>query len=317
VVVLLVVLVSFFETGISFKEIMKNNGIMKIEKEEMPLPFKRILSLQNPLLQGNDVIIAQNLLLRSPYVKAISQKIKFVVDGIYGNASAMATAAFQQGNFIRSPSGVFDATTAIYALQWLSCDSYKDDGRPARDYGLLYKLYLPVHTNRSQETTATLMDANNTVLFQFRARTHGVSSSTGPIIWPDTSNAIGLNQFTTNGNTPTGLMTFDLNSPEDEPLLFGPYPVNRVVLGLQGNAKFILPHIRNGILLHTGQWLGWNVSMQLPNSNGCIHAPPSAIERVWKILVSLGVQVRKNPYGILPYPYKPQGLLSVEETNCS
>ena len=30
-----------------------------------------------------------------------------------------------------------------------------------------------------------------------------------------------------------GLTEFDLNSPEDEPKLFGPYPVNRAVQGLK------------------------------------------------------------------------------------
>jgi len=32
-----------------------------------------------------------------------------------------------------------------------------------------------------------------------------------------------------------------------------------------------------------------------------------------KILKELGVKVRRNTFGKLPYPYQPQGLLSVEE----
>jgi len=38
--------------------------------------------------------------------------------------------------------------------------------------------------------------------------------------------------FSSDGNTPTGLMEFDLNTPEPEPKLFGPYNVNRAVRGM-------------------------------------------------------------------------------------
>jgi hypothetical protein len=50
----------------------------------------------------------------------------------------------------------------------------------------------------------------------------------------------------------------------------------------------------------------------MPNSEGCIHSWPQNIYNVWQLLLSLGVQVRNNTNGALPYPYKPQGLLSVE-----
>ena len=109
--------------------------------------------------------------------------------------------------------------------------------------------------------------------------------------------------FSSDGNTPTGLTMFDLNSPEDDPKLFGPYPVNRAVLGLRGNAAFLIPNIRNGILMHTGQWPGWAAPEAMPNSSGCIHAWPQVIEKVWQTLVDLGVQVRPNTNGKLPYPY--------------
>lgn len=49
-----------------------------------------------------------------------------------------------------------------------------------------------------------------------------------------------------------------------------------------------------------------------PPPAGCIHSWPENIESIWHILVSLGVQVRNNTNGQLPYPYKSQGLLSVE-----
>jgi hypothetical protein len=36
-------------------------------------------------------------------------------------------------------------------------------------------------------------------------------------------------------------------------------------------------------------------------------------EKIWQILVHLGVEVRNNTFGKLPYPYKPQGLISIEQ----
>jgi len=49
-------------------------------------------------------------------------------------------------------------------------------------------------------------------------------------------------------------------------------------------------------------------------SNGCIHAHPSDQKKVVEILTKdLGVEIRKNPFGSLPYPYQPQGLLSIEQ----
>lgn len=38
------------------------------------------------------------------------------------------------------------------------------------------------------------------------------------------------------GDTVTGLVEIDLNSPEPNPAMYGPWPVNRVVRGLDGNA---------------------------------------------------------------------------------
>lgn len=38
------------------------------------------------------------------------------------------------------------------------------------------------------------------------------------------------------GNTVTGLIEVDLNSPEPDPASYGPWPVNRFVHGLDGNA---------------------------------------------------------------------------------
>ena len=128
----------------------------------------------------------------------------------------------------------------------------------------------------------------------------------------------------------------------------------------QGNAAFLIPNIRDGILMHTGEWPGWAPPEVMPNSegklpqlrctpteapvtalfvrlcsngclclrmhglcfyvcldiawllSGCIHSWPESIKEVWQTLVSLGVDVRPNTDGKLPYPYKPQGLLSIQ-----
>ena len=83
-----------------------------------------------------------------------------------------------------------------------------------------------------------------------------------------------------------------------------------------GNAKFLLPNIRNGILMHTGEWPNWSAPEQMPNSAGCLHAWPTSIKAIWNLLVEkCNVTVHENTNGKLPYPYKPQGLLSVELKN--
>ena len=74
--------------------------------------------------------------------------------------------------------------------------------------------------------------------------------------------------------------------------------------------------VRDGILLHTGAWPGWAPPQTMPNSLGCIHAWPEDIRAISDALVARGVAVRNNTNGSLPYPYKPQGLLSVECPSC-
>ena len=39
----------------------------------------------------------------------------------------------------------------------------------------------------------------------------------------------------------------------------------------------------------------------------------SCCGQVWQLLVSLGVQERDNPFSKLPYPFVPQGIVSVEQ----
>jgi len=110
----------------------------------------------------------------------------------------------------------------------------------------------------------------------------------------------------------TGLMEVDLNSPETNATLYGPYPINRFVRGLDGNAQFLLPYIRDGILLHTGNWTTdangeWTPQDPMPDSSGCIHSHPNEIEAIYNLLLKQGVVVRDNPFSGKNYPYKPQG----------
>jgi len=261
-------------------------------------------------MKGNDVLIAQTLLMRDQAVSSIA------ADGYYGNDSSNATASFQKAHGLKS-NGIFDAITAQLLLDLHSDDGYTDNGFTAASKGYKYKLYLPVYNNRSVETYATLYDANNNILLKFKTRAHGHRNdgSEGP--WPDFGNGdIGLNQFTSGGNTITGLYEVDLNSPEPDPTLYGPYPVNRLVRGLEGNALLLTPYIRDGLLFHTGNWSTasnpWDISEDMPNSSGCVHGHPDDIKRVSDELVKIGVVINPNPFSGKNYPYKPQGLAVVE-----
>ena len=50
---------------------------------------------------------------------------------------------------------------------------------------------------------------------------------------------------------------FDLNTPEPDPTAYGPFNINRFTNGLGGNSEFLISGIRDGILMHTGEWKGW------------------------------------------------------------
>jgi hypothetical protein len=150
-----------------------------------------------------------------------------------------ATMEFQSAHDLKA-TGVMDDETASLLLSIHSDDGVKDSGFTAASMGYLYKVFIPVYTNRSIESSATLYDAYNNILMTFPARTHGHIDTTYTGDYGD----VGLNQFTSNGNTITGLVEIDLNSPE--PSLYGPWPVNRIVRGLEGNSKFMLPYIRDG-----------------------------------------------------------------------
>jgi hypothetical protein len=270
--------------------------------DTMPLPFTQ------PLAQGARdklVRLVRTLVARTPGVGALS-----LGDDLFDGSVANALQVFQSQQQLM-PSGVLDADTASALLQFNEPDGWRDPLVFPLHNPYLYKVWIPVHRNRTvQATNATLFDQWGNVLLTFVARLHGKNH-------PDGSQ---LNQFTSNGVTPTGLFEFDLNSPEPDPVSYGPFPVNRATRGLRGNAVVVISDnktttLRSGILMHTGQWANWSPPAPMPNSDGCIHAWPKSIEFVWHALVKLGVQVRKNPFGQLPYPFAAQGLLSVEQVD--
>jgi hypothetical protein len=313
-----------------------------------PDPFTRALELADPVLAGSDVVIAQQLLRRDP---AGANLTAADLSLGYGASSAAAVRAFQRASpaaaaLALDGAGVLGPRTATALLAARGEDGFAGRGLggnwTAAQLGYLYKIHVPVHRNRSIETVASLYGAHGALLLSFPARTHGHRADHADHPWPDFSSDGGRSQFASSGNTPTGLMSVDLNSPEDEPDLYGPYPVNRAVAGLvlplplpprggaradasapppppppllPTNAGFLLPHIRNGILIHTGNWsaaAGWTPAQPMPNSAGCIHSHPDSIKAIWQALVGAGVEVRKNPFGALPYPYAPQGIMAVE-----
>jgi peptidoglycan hydrolase-like protein with peptidoglycan-binding domain len=287
--------------------------LISVTLASMPAPFTRELKVTQPYQTGNDVTIAQTLLLRDIAVSSLT------VTGIYDEVSAMATKSFQSAHGLNG-SGVLGSATATLLLDLHSADNYKDSGFSAGSMGYLYKFYIPVNTNRSVETTATLYDKDNNELLRFRVRAHGRRSDGTSSAWPDYGTGdIGLTEFASNGNTVTGLVEIDFNTPEPNAQEYGPWPVNRIVRGLDGNAKTLLPNIRDGIMIHTGNWttdtVTWEPTMDMPNSSGCIHAHPADVEKITSILFGLGVKANANTFSGKNYPYQCQGVGVIELIN--
>ena len=68
------------------------------------------------MFAGKDVVILQNLLLRSPFVKPID------TTGIYDNNTAHAVASYQKGNHLprysNNPEGRRGGGSTRYILGW-------------------------------------------------------------------------------------------------------------------------------------------------------------------------------------------------------
>jgi len=282
--------------------------------DSMPFPWTRELQQSSPAMEGTDVFITQNLLKRDSSVPA-----SLVADSIYGSETVNAVKSFQAAHKLQV-TGNFDAASASALIVCCSDDDVKDTGFTARSMGYKYKISIPVASNRSVETIGTLFDADNNILVKFHARAHGHRDDGVNYPWPDFGSNPpddGLNEFTSSGNTVTGLIEIDLNSPESNAQLYGPWPVNRFVKGISGNAEWILPNIRDGILLHTGNWTTAEhgvfdpLTMDMPNSSGCVHSHPSEVEAIYKALINIGVEIHENPFSGKNYPFKPQGIAVV------
>lgn len=278
----------------------------------MPLPWTDALRKG---ATGTGVMMLQQMLARQPGITA-----PLNATGTFDDATEGAVRIAQAANGLEV-DGIVGEQTALSVLATLAADGYRDDGKPPSASGHMFKILFVVPRNRSVQVDGSLIAANGSTVFRFGARLHGVNAGDSgddvgcpPAAWPAWSNTVGLNQFSPCGNTPTGLALADLNSPEDEPDKYGPYPVVRMVQGLRGNAKFLVPHVRDGILVHTGKWPGWSPGQTLPNSEGCVHAEPESIHSISEILQSMGVKANKNSGGVLPYPYVPQGLLSIVQS---
>ena len=55
----------------------------------------------------------------------------------------------------------------------------------------------------------------------------------------------------------------------------------------------------------------------MPDSEGCVHGHPKDVQKLASILKSpkIGAVAHINKGGVLPYPYQPQGLLSIEQVD--
>lgn len=249
-------------------------------------------------MTGPDVTILLNLLARCR-----ENTVALNLTSNTFDASAAQAVSLVQKYFGTVATGVADSAFLNATLQAFLADGWVDPQPTLPGGNYLYKVWLPVYADRSIQTTGFLYDRYGNELLNFTARTEGQADSAGN----------PLNMLAGDGSTPTGLATFDLNTAEPYPSLFGPYPINRVVQGLAGNMAVVIPTIRDGILLHTGEWAGWHAPMPMPNSHGCIHSWPNCIEDIWQTLIGLGVVAHENEGGVLPYPYVPQGIISVQQ----
>lgn len=275
-----------------------------------PNPFHRRLDIQDPPLEGKDVLILQRLLLRPLPSLAVP------IHGQFDNETSRAVRYYKSTIKHCGEDPGFDACTAQQLLKDGLYDGYKDSGvMPA---WAKYKIYIPVYRNRSVEVIAKLYDQHHHCIRNFTVLAHGQNDASGKAI----------NQLSRDGSTPSGLMAIDLQTKEPDPKDFGPYPINRAIYGLAGNA-FAIPGIRSGILVHTGCWCetekrvdsdeDWCPCKQpavIPNSHGCVHAWPEDINGIYHQLVEMGVEVRPNSFGKQPYPYQPQGIMSIECVDC-
>jgi len=290
--------------------LVKTNPLTRNDDWLAALPFTRELDVQIPPLEGKDIVILQNLLRRHAKVTRIK------ATGLFDEKTKQAVKKFQESENLQQQNGILDPNTGRKIIELLMHDGYKDDGTCPLDYK--FNVHVPLYRNRSIETMATLYkcDSKPVVLHKFIIRARG-----------GTKNGQPLNQLTSNGDTPTGLSTIDLNTkfPDNGKLrqMFGPYPILRIVKGVLGNVAIgkddmepkdtFLNNYRFGILVHTGIWKNWNSTLPMGNSLGCLRTHPYDQKKIFMSLKEIGVVMRQNTFGKLPYLHRPQGFISVEE----
>jgi hypothetical protein len=168
---------------------------------DVPFPFTRVLSLGDT---GNDVWVLQGLLRRST--------LDLELTGKFDRPTAEALVNFQTAHHMPG-TGTLEAEDARRVLFELSHDSWVDPMLPS-DGSWQYKIAVTITPNRALESRGLLLDGKNTILHSFPVRLHGHSIPATKEDWPAfDSESVGVNQFTSNGNTPTGLGWLDFNTP--------------------------------------------------------------------------------------------------------
>jgi hypothetical protein len=284
------------------------------------LPFTQEISVTNPVTCNNQVGILQNLLVRSDKVRALTASDS-EFNACYDAKTSAAVTEFQRANNLNNKPGVLDEATAIKVITDLLYDKYVDGGYWPNQYQ--WKVHVPVYKNRDLDTVSKfsirpdMRNPNKVVDLYIMAKTAGQYLTKRQ---PQSGNT---NDLSPNGATPSGLMTIDFVTPNMDLLGFGPWPINRVLRGLKGNAaikfnlngnkKTFVPHVRNGVYYHTGYWGGWRtVRQEMPVSHGCVHVHPAGIKHVYDTLMYYGIRPTSlyQNRGFLE-----RGLLSVEVMN--
>jgi len=146
-----------------------------------------------------------------------------------------------------------------------------------------------------------------------------VAHTAGQYLIPKLKKSGNRNDLSENGATPSGLMTVDFVVPNIDTGGFGPFPINKAMRGLKGNAamhftldgvsRIFHPGVRNGVYFHTGYWKQWtSVTQTMPESHGCVHVHPAGIKHLWDTFTYYGIK----PTDMYHEPLQERGLISIE-----
>ena len=94
----------------------------------LPSPWTRVLEVADPVMEGSDVVVAQNLLKRDASVSQLE------INGEYDATTASAVSAFQKAHSL-AVDGTMGAKTAQELLDCCSADGVTDDGFTAASRG--------------------------------------------------------------------------------------------------------------------------------------------------------------------------------------